>query len=65
VFEEDFQFMTGYTAYLNNETNQRRKTILTRDTIELTAIEELPSGKGIAAKYDQTLFVNAYAHQEA
>jgi hypothetical protein len=50
VVKEYLQHMTGYTAHTNIGAEERGTAILTRETVELTAIENLPNGRRTAAR---------------
>jgi hypothetical protein len=50
--------MAGNTAHTNIGTERQGTAVLTRDTIERTAIEKLPNGRGIEARCEQPRLVN-------
>ena len=50
-----------YIAYTNEGTTSRGTAILARERIILTNVTRLPSGRGIAAKYQRISLVNIYA----
>jgi len=58
VTHADFEMIRGYTAHLNIGTNKRGTAILTREQISLTNITRLPSGRGMAASYQEIWLVN-------
>jgi exonuclease III len=49
VTHNDFDMIRGYNAYTNVGINKRGMAILTRDTIKLTKITRVPSGRGMRA----------------
>jgi len=51
----------GYTVYYNIGTNRRGTAILARDTVHITNISKLPSGRAIAAPLGTLLNINIYA----
>jgi exonuclease III len=60
VTHTDFNMMTGYNAYTNVGINKRGTAMLTKETIKLTKITRLPSGRGMAAYCRGVWIVNAY-----
>jgi len=57
-FNTGFQ---GYTIHYNIRTSRRGTAILTRDTIVVTNLSRLPSGRAIAATLGTLLIINIYA----
>ena len=57
-FNTGFQ---GYTIHYNIGTSRRGTAILTRDTIVVTNLSRLPSGRAIAATLGTLLIINIYA----
>jgi exonuclease III len=51
----------GYTIHYNIGTSRRGTAILTRDTIVVTTLFRIPSGRAIAASLGTILIVNVYA----
>jgi exonuclease III len=51
----------GYTIHYNTGTSQRGTAILTRDTIVVTSLFRIPSGRAIAASLGTLLIVNVDA----
>jgi exonuclease III len=51
----------GYTAYYNVGTTMRGAAIITRNTLQLTNITILPSGRAMAANLGDLRVVNIYA----
>ena len=56
-----FDDIRGFNAHINIGTTGRGTAILTRDPIMLTDIECLPTGRGMAAIFENITIVNIYA----
>jgi exonuclease III len=56
-----FDDIRGFTAYTNIGTTGRGTAITTRDHIQLTNILCLPTGRGMAAQFQNVTIVNIYA----
>jgi exonuclease III len=56
-----FDDIRGFTAYTNIATTGRGTAILTRDHIQLTNTVCLPTGSGMAARFQNVTIVNIYA----
>jgi exonuclease III len=54
----------GYTIHYNIGTSRRGTAILTRETIVVTNLFRIPSGRAIAASLGTLLIVNVYAPPE-
>ena len=50
-----------YTIYINEGTERRGTAIVVKEGITLNDIKRIPSGRGIAAKFNGTWIVNIYA----
>ena len=48
-------------SYINIGTEGRGTAIITKEDIELREIQRLPSGRGIAGRWNNLLIVNVYA----
>ena len=55
-----FDDIRGFTAYTNIGTTGRGTAILTRDHIQLINIVCLPTGRGMAARFQNVTIVNMY-----
>jgi len=55
-----FDDSRGFTAYTNIGTTGREAAILTRDHIQFTNIVCLPTGRGMAADFQNVTIVNIY-----
>jgi exonuclease III len=53
--------INGYQVFYNIGTNRRGTAILSRDTIPLTNISKLPTGRAIATSLATLLIINVYA----
>jgi len=58
LFTTGFQ---GYTIHYNNGTSRRVTAILTRDTVIVTNLTRIPSGRAIAATLGTLIIINVYA----
>jgi len=56
-----FDDIRGFTAYTNIGTTGRETAMLTREHIQLTNIVCLPTGRGMAARFQNVTIVNIYA----
>ena len=61
VTRQVFDYIRGFLAHTNIGTTGRGTAILTRDHIQLTNIVSLPTGRGIAAVFQNVTLVNIYA----
>jgi endonuclease/exonuclease/phosphatase family metal-dependent hydrolase len=57
----NFDSIRGYTAMVNEGTEKRGKTILTKDGLSTANVKRLPSGRGMAALFMDTWLINVYA----
>jgi exonuclease III len=53
--------LAGYATYYNIGSTQRGTAIVARDNIVLNSITKIPSGRAIAAKFQDTWIINVYA----
>jgi exonuclease III len=56
-----FDDVRVFEAYTNTGTTERRTAILTRDRVQLTNISCLPTGREIAAQFQNVTIVDIYA----
>lgn len=61
VTHNQFEMLHHRNSYINIGTEGRGTAIITKEDIELREIQRLPSGRGIAGRWNSLLIVNVYA----
>jgi len=61
VANDDLSNIYGYNAHINEGTEKRGTAILMKGGISVNNIKKLPSGRGIAGRFEDTWIINVYA----
>jgi len=61
VANNDLSIIYGYSAHINEGTEERGTAILMKEGISVNNIKKLPSGRGITGLFEGTWLINVYA----
>ena len=61
VTHPHFDNLPGYTTYTNVGTTMRGTAFMTRNGLQVTNINKIPSGRGITAECEGVTLLNVYA----